>query len=105
MKLDRPALLYDGDCRFCRFTARAVEVLDRRRRFGYLPFADELALELLAPVPPSERQHSIHLVFPNGDIASAGDALAELSRVLPDRRGPRSPARARRLPLGLRPRR
>ena len=83
MKLDRPVLLYDGDCRFCRFTARAIEALDWRRRFGYLPFADELALELLASVPAGERQHSIHLVFPNGDIASAGDALAELSRVLP----------------------
>ena len=83
MKLDRPVLLYDGDCRFCRFTARAIEALDRRRRFGYLPFADELALDLLAPVPADERQHSIHLVFPDGDIASAGDALAELSRVLP----------------------
>jgi len=34
-------------------------------------------------VPADEREHSIHLVFPDGDIASAGDALAELSRVLP----------------------
>jgi predicted DCC family thiol-disulfide oxidoreductase YuxK len=83
MKLDRPVLLYDGDCRFCRFVARAIEALDRRRRFGYLPFTDELALDLLAPVPADEREHSIHLVFPDGDIASAGDAMAELSRVLP----------------------
>ena len=83
MKLDRPVLLYDGDCRFCRFIARTIEALDRRRRFGYLPFVDQLALDLLGPVPPNEREHSIHLVFPDGDIASAGDALAELSRVLP----------------------
>ncbi len=83
MQLDRPVLLYDGDCRFCRFVARAIEALDRRRRFGYLPFADELALDLLAPVPADEREQSIHLVFPDGDIASAGDALAQLSRVLP----------------------
>ena len=83
MKLDRPVLLYDGGCRFCRFTARAIEALDRRGRFGYLPFADELALELLAPVPADEREHSVHLVFPDGDIASAGDALAELARTLP----------------------
>ncbi len=83
MKLERPVLLYDGDCRFCRFMARGIEALDRGRRFGYLPFADELALELLAPVPPDEREHSVHLVFPDGAIASAGDALAELARVLP----------------------
>lgn len=83
MTPDRPVLLYDGGCRFCRFTARAIEALDRRRRFCYLPFADELARELLAPVPEDEREHSIHVVFPDGDIASAGDALAELSGVLP----------------------
>lgn len=83
MKPDRPVLFYDGGCRFCRFMARTVAALDRRRRFGYLPFADELALELLAPVPAAEREHSIHVVFPDGEIASAGDALAELSRVLP----------------------
>ncbi len=83
MRLDRPVLLYDGECRFCRFMARAIEALDRDRRFCYLPFADELALDLLAPVPADEREHSIHVVFPDGDIASAGDALAELSRVLP----------------------
>jgi len=83
MKPDRPVLLYDGDCRFCRFAARAIEALDRRCRFGYLPFADELAPDLLAPIPADEREHSIHVVFPDGEIASAGDALAELSRVLP----------------------
>ncbi|MCH7809985.1 MAG: DUF393 domain-containing protein [Chloroflexi bacterium] len=83
MKLDRPVLLYDGDCRFCRFVARGIEALDRRRRFGYLPFADELALKLLAPVPAEKKEHSVHLVFPDGAIASAGDALAELARVLP----------------------
>ncbi len=83
MQLDRPVLLYDGDCRFCRFVARGIEALDWRHRFGYLPFADEVALDLLAPVPAGEREHSVHLVFPDGDIASAGDALAELARVLP----------------------
>ena len=83
MKLDRSVLLYDGDCRFCRFMARAIETLDRDRHFGYLPFADELALDLLERIPADEREHSIHIVFPDGDIASAGDALAELSRVLP----------------------
>ena len=83
MRRDRPVLFYDGECRFCRFTARAIAKLDRRRRFGYLPFSDELAAHLLATVPEERRLHSIHLVFPDGEILSAGDALAELSRVLP----------------------
>ena len=63
--------------------ARGIEALDRDHRFGFLPFDDELASNLLDPLPGDEREHSIHVVFPDGDIASAGDALAELSRVLP----------------------
>ncbi len=83
MMIERPVLFYDGGCRFCRFMARGIEALDRRRRFGYLPFADEAASTLLAPLSPEEREHSIHVVFPDDEIVSAGDALAELSRVLP----------------------
>ncbi len=83
MKLDRPVLLYDGDCRFCRFMARGIEALDRDHRFGFLPFDDELALDLLEPIPADVREHSMHIVSPHGEIASAGDALAELSQVLP----------------------
>ena len=83
MRLDRPVLLYDGGCRFCRFMARGIEALDRSHRFGFLPFDDELAPDLLAPVAVEDREHSIHIVFPDGDIVSAGDALAELSRGLP----------------------
>ena len=83
MTIDRPVLFYDGACRFCRAAARAIAALDRRRRYAYLPFSDELAAALLGPVPEGEREHSIHLAFPDGSIASAGDALAELSRVFP----------------------
>jgi predicted DCC family thiol-disulfide oxidoreductase YuxK len=83
MTIDRPVLFYDGDCRFCRAMARAIAVMDRGRRYAYLPFSDALADDLLGPVPAAEREHSIHLAFPDGSIASAGDALAELARVLP----------------------
>jgi predicted DCC family thiol-disulfide oxidoreductase YuxK len=83
MRPDRPVLFYDGECRFCRFTARAIESLDQRHRFGYLPFSDELAPELLASVAPGRREHSIHVVFPDGGVVSAGDALAEVTRVVP----------------------
>lgn len=63
--------------------ARGIEVLDRDHGLGFLPFDDELASELLTPLPSDEREHSMHLVFPDGGIVSAGDALAELSQVLP----------------------
>jgi predicted DCC family thiol-disulfide oxidoreductase YuxK len=83
MTMDRPVLLYDGDCRFCRASARAVAALDRRRSFAILPLDDPAAAPLLASVPPERRGESMSVVQPDGWVLSAGDALIELTRVLP----------------------
>jgi predicted DCC family thiol-disulfide oxidoreductase YuxK len=79
----RPVLFYDGECRFCRAMARIIAALDRRKRFAYLPFQDPQADELLTSVPADEKFTSIHIVFADGEVLAAGDALAELSRVVP----------------------
>ena len=83
MTMDRPVLLYDGDCRFCRASARAVAALDRRRSFAILPLDDPAAAVLLASVPAEGRSKSMSVVQPDGWVLSAGDALIELTRVLP----------------------
>lgn len=61
----------------------AIRVLDRRRRFAMLPFSDPAANELLKSVPIQRRGESIHVAEPDGWVASAGDALIELTRALP----------------------
>ena len=83
VKTDRPVLFYDGDCRFCRASARAIAALDRRGRFAILPFDDPAAETLLSSVPGERRGESIHVAHPDGWVVSAGDALIELARVLP----------------------
>ncbi len=83
MPTDRPVLLYDGDCRFCRASARAVAALDRRRSLAILPLDDPFAAELLATVPAQRRGESMSVVQPDGWALSGGDALIELTRVLP----------------------
>lgn len=80
---DQPILFYDGDCRFCRASARIVAALDRKRSMAMLPFDDPAAAALLASVPAERRGSSMHLVQPDGWVLSGGDALIELSRVLP----------------------
>ena len=81
--LDRPVLFYDGECRFCRACARMVAALDHRGMIAMLPFDDPAAEALLTPVSPERRGDSMHLVQPDGWVLSGGDALIELSRVLP----------------------
>ena len=74
----QPSLLYDSDCRFCRFVARTVLRLDRHDRVAYLPLQDSEAKRLLADLDEAQRMGSIHLVEPDGQLASGGAALARL---------------------------
>ena len=86
----RPSLLYDADCRFCRFVARVLLRLDRHGRVAYLPLQDGEANRLLADLTDTQRMASIHLVETDGQRASAGAALA---RVLGHLGVPPRPAR------------
>ncbi len=79
--MSRPALLYDGDCRFCRFVARVVLRLDRHERVALARLQDAEAATLLPGLSEEERLGSIHLVE-NGRVSSRGEALTELSRRL-----------------------
>jgi predicted DCC family thiol-disulfide oxidoreductase YuxK len=101
---DRPVLLYDANCRFCRFSARIVAQLDRGARLAYLPLDDPAADGLLASVSPDERFESWRLVRRDGSVVGYGwtrSRLADaayrlvarnrgrLGRLVPDGDGPR----------------
>ena len=73
--MTRPVLLYDADCRFCRFAARAVSRLDRRDRLALLPLGDAEATPLLAEVPAGERFSSLRLAEPDGRLLARGAAV------------------------------
>jgi predicted DCC family thiol-disulfide oxidoreductase YuxK len=73
--MTRPVVLYDADCRFCRFAARAIERLDRRRRLALLPLGDAEAEPFLAEVAANERLSSLRLVEPDGRLLSRGAAV------------------------------
>jgi predicted DCC family thiol-disulfide oxidoreductase YuxK len=92
----RPVLLYDGDCRLCRFVARGIVRLDRPETLAVLPFDDPAAQRLLATVPEADRETTWHLVQ-DGGRASGGAGVAELLGLLPATR-PLAPL-LRRLPL------
>ena len=77
--IPRPVLLYDGDCRLCRFAARIVDSADRRGRIALLPLADEAADPL---------------VRTDGRIASRCAAGIELLEALGHERPARAAGRA-----------
>lgn len=78
----RAVLLYDAGCRLCRFAARAVVALDRRRELAFLPLRDPDAAPLLAPLPEDERYASWYLALPDGSLAGRGAGAVELLRSL-----------------------
>ena len=78
----RPVLLYDAECRLCRFAARAIVRLDRDAELAVLPLQDDDAAGLLSRLPEEERLASWRLVRPGGDIAGEGRGAPELLSAL-----------------------
>ena len=85
-------LLYDGHCRFCRWSAAKVLGLDRTRALRPLDLHSAEATELLAGMSEEEKLGSWHLVSA-GSRYSAGQAFAPLLEVLPFGRLPARMAR------------
>ena len=78
MTASRPVLLYDADCRVCRFVARTALRLDRRNELAVLPLQDDEARSFLQQLPTAERLASWRLVRRDGSLAGYGAGLSEL---------------------------
>ena len=78
----RPVLLYDAECRLCRFAARVVVRLDRERELGVLPLQDPEAASLLEPLPKEERLTSWRVVQPDGSLAGFGAGVVPLLQAM-----------------------
>jgi len=83
---ERPVVLYDRNCRFCRWSARMLARLDRRERLGFLPLDDPQADALLRPVGPEERMRSWRVAEMDGRLSEGADAGASVLTVLGARR-------------------
>ena len=74
----RPVLLYDRECRFCRFAARSVARLDRRHELALLPLQDDAAAALLAALEEDERLATWRIVQLDGSLIGYGAGIADL---------------------------
>jgi predicted DCC family thiol-disulfide oxidoreductase YuxK len=78
----RPVLLYDADCRLCRFAARIVVRLDRGEELAVLPLRDERAAPFLEPLPEDERFASWRLALTDGTLAGYGAGSVALLQAM-----------------------
>ena len=85
MPVERPTLVYDGECGFCRRTVSIVSRWDRDGRLALIPFQDQARVAAFH-IPLPALAAAMHLVLPDGRVFAGADAGAELLRLLPGKR-------------------
>jgi predicted DCC family thiol-disulfide oxidoreductase YuxK len=80
---ERAVLLYDEDCGFCRWSLAKILAWDRAGRIRPVPLQSPEAEKLLPGIEEDRRMSSWHLVTDDGQVASAGAAVAPLAELLP----------------------
>lgn len=79
----RLVVLFDGECRWCRWSVARLVALDTRHRLRLMEIQAPEAQRLLAGMPEEERLASAHAVTPDGRVFSGGDAAAPIAAELP----------------------
>ncbi len=79
----RDAILYDGDCKFCRAGADWVRAHDRMGRFDLLPYQGEEVAARFPALDPADISREMHLVTADGRTLRGVDAAAHVFRGLP----------------------
>jgi predicted DCC family thiol-disulfide oxidoreductase YuxK len=74
---DRPTLLYDDGCRFCRAMAETLYHFARSRELGFLPWSTGIAEAWLVGLAPGVRNGSMHLKLPDGTLVSGAGVLGK----------------------------
>lgn len=88
-KTERPIVLYDPNCGFCRWALARLLAWDRRGSLRPVAIDSAEGRRLLADLTEQERHASWHFVQRDGTRASAGAAAEPMLRQL---RGGRLPA-------------
>ena len=81
--MEKVALLYDGDCGFCRWSVGKVLAWDRNDRLRPVALRNPEAERLLPSMDASLMMSSWHLVTPDGRTHSGGAVADPLLRLLP----------------------
>jgi predicted DCC family thiol-disulfide oxidoreductase YuxK len=83
MARPRAIVLYSHTCGFCRWSMAKLLAWDRPGRLRPVALQDTEAERLLPGMNEEERMASWHLISPDGERRSGGDAVPFLLRELP----------------------
>jgi predicted DCC family thiol-disulfide oxidoreductase YuxK len=78
---EKPVLLYDGECGFCRVTIRRLQstVGDR---LEYLPFQDESVHPRFPELSTARLDLAVHLVHPDGSVSAGAESIFQARALL-----------------------
>jgi predicted DCC family thiol-disulfide oxidoreductase YuxK len=79
-------ILYDGECRFCRWAVAWALDRDERRAVHVAPIQSSTGARLLADIAPAERLREVHVVHDDGRRESGGTAARAVLSALPSTR-------------------
>ncbi len=82
MGVERPTLIYDGECGLCQRSVDLVRRWDREHRVRLVPFQDESRVSGFG-IPLPALAAAMHLVRPDGRVFAGADAAPEILRLLP----------------------
>lgn len=81
--MDRPTIIYDGECRFCQWSLRRIRKLDRREQFEYLPRQADGVDARFPILAQSDFDTGLRLISGDGDVQVGADAVYAIYRQLP----------------------
>lgn len=79
---ERPLVIYDGSCSFCRRWVGRLQRWDRHDRLDYLPLQDPAA-SAAAATPRTTLEQAVHVVLPSGHVTAGAGAVRAISPYLP----------------------
>jgi predicted DCC family thiol-disulfide oxidoreductase YuxK len=68
---DRPLIVFDGDCGFCRFW---IARWQRRQTVDYQPFQDQDIEQRFADIPRERFARAVHLIETDGGVSEGAEA-------------------------------
>jgi len=75
---DRPLVLYDGRCGFCRDWSRRIARWDGRGRLHQVPYQERHRVAGVPALSDAELEEALHVVLPGGRVARGARGVIAL---------------------------